>query len=109
VLKFGGVKALTKPLVDDSLKCHLDVNLDDAKISVVPQLVDNTLPLLAQGVHVPTAVAVSPKKVHAVKSKVTKTRTRLDKATSQLYDLESGCGPEKALDIDLGLYQMEEY
>ncbi len=100
---------LTKHLVDDSLKCHLDANLDDTKISVVPQVLDNTLSLLAPGVHVPTDVAVAPKKISVVKAKVTARKTRLEKATSQLYDLESGCGPEKALDIDLGLYQMEEY
>ncbi len=100
---------MTKHLADDALKCHLDANLDDAKLTVVPQLVDNTLPLLASGVHVPTANVVQPKKVRVVKAKVTKTKTRLEKATGQLYDLESGCGPEKALDIDLGLYQMEDY
>jgi hypothetical protein len=63
---------LTKHLADDALKCHLDANLDDAKITIVPQLVDNTLPLLAPGVHVPTTGAVSPKKIRVVKAKVTR-------------------------------------
>jgi hypothetical protein len=108
VLKFGGEKALTKHLSEDALKCHLDANLDDAKISVVPQVLDNTLPLMAPGAHV---VAVQPKqlKVGVVKAKVTKIKTRLEKATSQLYDLESGHEPEVVLNIDLGLYQMEDY
>jgi hypothetical protein len=100
---------LTKHMPEDALKCHLDANLDDAKISVVPSLVDNTLPLLAPGVHMPTAVAVAPKKVHVEKAKMTTRKTRLEKATSQLYDLESGCAPEQALNIDLGLYQMEDF
>ncbi len=107
--KFGGEKALTKHLADDALKCHLDANLDDAKITVVPQLVDNTLPLLAPGVHVPTVSAVSPKKVRVVKAKVTPKRSRLEKATSHLYDLENSVGPEKPLNIDFDLYQMENY
>ena len=44
-----------------------------------------------------------------VKAKVTVKKTRLDKATNHLYDLEDTYGPEKALNIDLGLYQMEDY
>jgi len=44
-----------------------------------------------------------------VKAKVTIKKSRLEKATSHLYDLEDSCGPEKMLDIDLGLYQMEDY
>jgi hypothetical protein len=113
VQKFGGEKALTKHLPEDALKCHLDENLDDAKIQVVPQLVDNTLPLCAPGVPVGVGVdaAVQPKKpkVRMVKTKMTTTKSRLEKATSQLYDLESGCAPEKVLNIDLDLYQMENY
>jgi hypothetical protein len=44
-----------------------------------------------------------------VKTKVTVKKSRLEKATSHLYDLEDSCGPEKTLNIDLGLYQMEDY
>ena len=100
---------MTKHLAEDALKCHLDSNLDDAKLTVVPQVLDNTLPLMAPGAHV--QAAVQPKKLEAgmVKAKMSKIKTRLEKATSQLYDLESGCEPEKVLNIDLGLYQMEDY
>ena len=49
-------------------------------------------------------------KVRMVKAKVTVKKTsRLDKATSHLYDLEDSHGPEKTLNIDFGLYQMEDY
>jgi hypothetical protein len=91
------------------LKCHLEVNLDDAKITVVPQLVDNTLPLCPPSHDVPLAV-VQPKKHKdgVVKNKMT-TKTQLENATSQLYNLESGSRPEKCLNIDLDLYQMEDY
>jgi hypothetical protein len=43
------------------------------------------------------------------KAKVTVKKSRLEKATSHLYDLEDSTGPEKVLNIDLGLYQMEDY
>ena len=49
-------------------------------------------------------------KVRMVKSKMTVKKTsRLDKATNCLYDLEDAHGPEKPLNIDFGLYQMEDY
>jgi hypothetical protein len=101
---------LTKHLHDDALKCHLDENLDDAKIEVVPQLVDNTLNLCGPSVHVPVAV-VQPEnlKVRVVKQKVTAKKTKIEKATEQLYNLECGTEPEKVLNIDLDLYQMETY
>jgi hypothetical protein len=45
-----------------------------------------------------------------VKAKMTTVKkSRLEKATSHLYDLEDSHGPEKALNIDLGLYQMEDF
>jgi len=43
-----------------------------------------------------------------VKTKMT-TKTLLEQATSQLYNLETSSRPEKCLNIDLDLYQMEEY
>ena len=49
-------------------------------------------------------------KVRTAKSKVPVKRTsRLEKVTSILYDLEEVHGPEKPLNIDFGLYQMEDY
>lgn len=48
-------------------------------------------------------------KVRLVKAKVTVKKSRLEKATSHLYDLEDSSGPEKPLNVDLGLYQMENY
>jgi hypothetical protein len=49
------------------------------------------------------------KKVRMEKAKMTPKKSRLDKATSHLYDLEDSHGPEKNLNIDLGLYQMEDF
>ena len=95
---------MTKNLHEDHLK--LALSLEDPKIEVTPKIIDNTRVLGAS--------AILPKskekmKVRMVKAKVTVKKTRLDKATSNLYDLEDACGPEKALNIDLGLYQMEDY
>jgi hypothetical protein len=104
VLKFGGEKALTKHLSEDALRSHLSV--EDVKIEIVPKLIDNTLVLGTSN------VMRKPKekmKVRMVKSKMTTKRSRLEKATSHLYDLEDSYGPEKVLNIDLGLFQMEDY
>jgi hypothetical protein len=104
VLKFGGVKALTKNLHDDALKLHLP--FDDAKVEVVPKIIDNTMALSSSnGLHKPK----EKMKARMVKAKVTAKKSRLEKATNHLYDLEDSCGPEKQLNIDFGLYQMEDY
>ncbi len=100
--KFGGVKALTKH-INDELKCNLTV--EDAKVT--PQIIDNSLVIAGPHiVHKPKSQKV---KVRMVKAKLTAKKSRLDRATSHLYDLEDCHGPEKALNIDLGLYQMEDY
>ena len=83
----------------DELKCHLII--EDAK--VVPQIIDNT-PLVISAPHV-----IKAKSKRMVKAKVTTKKSRIDRATSHLYDLEDSHGPESALNIDLGLYQMEDY
>ena len=89
---------------DDGLKIPLMI--EDAKIEVTPKIIDNTLVLSAP------SIMRKPKtrmKTRMDKAKVTIKKTRLDKATSHLYELDDGCGPEKLLNIDFGLYQMEGY
>ena len=88
--------------VNDELKCNISV--EDTK--VIPAIID--APLIIARPH----IVRKPKgkvKVRMVKPKVTTKKSRLDRATSSLYDLEDSHGPEKALNIDLGLYQMEDY
>jgi hypothetical protein len=95
---------LTKHVHDDALKCHLSI--EDIKVEVVPKLIDNSLVLGTPGI----CKEKEKMKVNRMdKPKVTVKKSRLDRATSHLYDLEDSCGPEKALNIDLGLYQMEDY
>jgi hypothetical protein len=108
VLKSGGERALTKHLHEE-IKCSLSI--EDAKVEVAPvsavspALIDNSLVIAAPG------IVAKPKKVKVRmdKPKVTAKKSRLDKATSHLYDLEDTHGPEKCLNIDLGLYQMEDF
>jgi hypothetical protein len=102
VQKFGGEKALTKH-VPDELKCGLPVDAVKVEVTpVAPALLDNSLVIAAP-------IIAKPKKVRMVKAKVTPKKSRLDRATSHLYDLEDSHGPEKCLNIDLGLYQMEDF
>ena len=107
MLKFGGEKALTKHLHEDSLKVNLSI--EDAKIEMMPKILD---PRMVIG---GSQVTRKPKdtqkmKVGMVKSKMpVKKTSRLEKATGHLYDLEDDCGPDKKLNIDFGLYQMEDY
>jgi len=96
---------LTKHLHDDALK--LQLSIEDVKVEVTPKIIDNTIVL---GAHSVIGKPKGKMKVdRMVKAKVTVKRSRLEKATSNLYDLEDCYGPEKTLNIDLGLYQMEDY
>jgi len=89
---------LTKHL-NDELKCSLTV--EDAKVT--PQLIDNTDLVLG------ASIAIGkPKTKRMVKAKMTPKKSKLETATCSLYDLEDSHGPEKCLNIDLGLYQMED-
>ncbi len=95
---------MTKNINEDPLK--LNLLIEDAKVEVTPKIIDNTLVLGGSN------VMRKPKekmKVRMVKAKVTVKKSRLEKATSHLYDLEDSCGPEKPLNIDFGLYQMEDF
>ncbi len=85
---------------------HDPLGVEDLKVEVVPQILDSSLVIGAPHI---TRKPKGKMKVRAVKAKVTAKRTRLDRATSHLYDLEDSTGPEKPLHIDLGLYQMEDY
>ena len=84
----------------------LNLSIEDVKVEVTPKIIDNTMVLGASNV---MRKPKSKMKVRMVKAKMTVKKSRLEKATSHLYDLEDSCGPEKPLNIDFGLYQMEDY
>ena len=95
---------MTKHLHEDMLK---PLGIEDVKVEVVPKTIDHSM-VIGSG-----QIVRKPKnkmKVRMVKSKMpVKKTSRLDKATNHLYDLEDAHGPEKPLNIDFGLYQMEDY
>ena len=95
---------MTKQLHEDSLK---PLGIDDVKLEVAPKNLDSSM-LIGGG-----QIDRKPKgkmKVRMEKSKMTPKKTsRLDRATASLYNLEDSHGPEKPLNIDFGLYQMEDY
>lgn len=106
MLKFGGEKALTKhALHDEALKNPLTI--EDVKVEVVPKMIDNSM--VIGGSHI-VREPKSKMKVGMAKSKMPPKRTsRLEKATQYLYDLEEAHEPEKTLNVDFDLYQMEDY
>jgi hypothetical protein len=83
------------------------LGIDDVKVEVVPKMIDNSMRISG------SSIVRKPKnkmKVGVAKSKMTPKKTsRLNKATNCLYDLEEACEPEKVLNLDLDLYQMEDY
>ncbi len=95
---------MTKHLHEDTLK---PLGIEDLKVEIIPKTIDNSLVISGgQIVRKPR----NKMKVRMVKSKMPiKKSSRLDKATSHLYDLEDAHGPERPLNIDFGLYQMEDY
>jgi hypothetical protein len=90
---------------DEALKNQFA--LEDVKVEVVPKMIDNSMVIGGSHiVHKPK----SKMKVRMVKSKVPVKRTsRLEKAIQHLYDLEEAHEPEKPLNINFGLHQMEDY
>ncbi len=95
---------MTKHLHEEALK---PLDIDDAKIEVVPKVIDNSI--VIGGPHI-VRKPRNKMNVRMVKNKVPPKRTsRLERATQYLYDLEESHEPEKHLNIDLGLYQMEDY
>jgi hypothetical protein len=95
---------LTKHVHDEALKYPLTV--EDAKVEVVPKMIDNSRVISSTNmVHKPK----NKVKVRVVKPKVTVKKTRLEKAMQCLFDLEEPYESEKPLNIDFGLYQMEDY
>jgi hypothetical protein len=83
----------------------LTAAVDDLKVEVCPKLIDNTHVIAPQVLPKPETKV----KARMEKAKVTNKKTQIEKATSHLYDLENNSGPEKTLNINFGLYQMEDY
>jgi hypothetical protein len=92
---------------ENTLKCQLTIDEASKVCLDVSKLIEgNVAALCNQQVYVEQEPKL--KVVLAVK-KANPKRSRLARVTQRLYDLESSNEPEKPLNIELNLYQMENY
>jgi hypothetical protein len=108
VSRCGGGKALTKQASDETaLKCHVTLE-EGNKVSpsVTEAIVKNALVIRSASVR-PEQEGKCKRAL--VKNRVSLLRSRLGRIMRRLYDIESGNETEKPLNIDLDLYQMENY
>jgi hypothetical protein len=95
---------LTKTL-NDELKCP--ISPEDVKVEIRPIIIET--PMLIAAPCIDYKRKPRKAKVRMVKNKMATKKSRLEKVTSYLYDLDDCQVPEKNLNIDLGLYQMEDF
>jgi hypothetical protein len=108
VPRCGGERALTKQAPDENaLRCHVALEEANKVASSVAGLLEKNAFVIPDG-HIDFGEEVKPK-VRLAKAKMNSRRNRLGKITQKLYDLEPHGKPEKALNIDLDLYQMENF
>jgi hypothetical protein len=100
-LKYGGEKALTKHVPDDTLKCHLTV--------------EEPKKLVEENALVVCDVQANPElesrlEVTQIRTGIKPKRNGLEKMVPELYNLEDCAKSEKPvkIDLDLDLYQMEK-
>ena len=93
--------------IENTLKCQLSI--EDANrvgLDIGKLIEENVAAVRNQHVYPDQ----EPKlKVPRVMKKAYPKRSRLGRITQKLYNLESGNAPEKSLNIELDLYQMETY
>ena len=98
---------MTKPLSVNDEVLKNPFSIEDAKVEVIPKMIGDSMAINgSQMDHKPK----SKMKVTMIKPKTPVKRTsRLCKATQNLFNLEETNDLEKPLNIDLNLYQMEDY
>jgi hypothetical protein len=103
VLRCGGGRALTKRVDEVAVKAQL--GLEDAN-----KVVASTVELVCDEALVLCGGRVKPvREIAPVKVRVNAVRSKAGKAVHELYDLEQSGAAEKKLNLDLDLYQMENY
>jgi hypothetical protein len=110
VLRCGGGKALTKHIADETtLKCHISVEGDNKVSESATKMMGNNALVICD-------VNAIPENENQLKTTQIKTgkkseTDRLGKIMPELYNLENCIGSEKSvkIDLDLDLYQMENY
>jgi hypothetical protein len=107
VLRFGGGRVLTKQLSDETaLRFHVTLEEGNkANPSVTEAIVNNALVIHGSGVR---PEREGKRRRALCKAKVS-LKSRLGRIMRGLYDLESGNEPEKPLNVDFDLYQMENF
>lgn len=108
MLRFGGGRALTKQVSDEAaVKCHVTLEGANKMVEDNAKMVDVTA-LVVCGAQLNPEGEGKPK-LALVKARMGSLRSRLGKIMGKLYNLESNGEPEKRLNVDLDLYQMENY
>ena len=93
--------------IENTLKCNLAID-EPSKVGLdLSKLVEENLVAM----FIPKAFPEQQPKLKGahVGKKAKPKRSRLARITQRLYDLESCNEPEKPLNIELDLYQMEDY
>jgi cell division GTPase FtsZ len=110
VSRCGGGKALTKQTADETtLKCHMTVEGANKVSESVTKMMGNNALVICN-------VNASPEnedqlKTTPIKTGIKSETDRLGKIMPELYNLENCVKSEKPvkIDLDLDLYQMENY
>jgi hypothetical protein len=108
VSRCGGGKALTKQTADETtLKCHMTAEGANKVSENVTKMMNNNELIICD-------INTSPEKEDQLKTTPIKTGTetnRLGKIMPKLYNLENCIAAEKPvkIDLDLDLYQMENF
>jgi hypothetical protein len=98
---------LTKHLHEndnDELKC--DMSIENIEVKIAPKVIENEIVIRSP------SVVHKPKnkiKIRMVKTKVTVKKSLPENPANTLHNLEEVCEAERALNIDLDLYQMEDF
>jgi len=98
---------LTKHADEVTLKSHLSLEDSSKTLSSTAELVCDAALVVCNG-HVKPVEKSAPK-VTPVKVRVQPVQSNVGKITHELYDLEADGESEKKLNVDLDLYQMENY
>ena len=102
---------MTKQIPDEAtLKCHMpNEGIPEINLSVTNMVEKNSLAICgATFSSINPAVQYKPK-TPRVKTKINSFKSRLGRIMHRLYNLEIDNQPEKTLNIDINLYQMENY
>jgi hypothetical protein len=108
VLRCGGGRALTKQLSDETaLRFHVTLE-EGNKVgpSVTEAIVNDALVIRSSSVR---RKREGKRRRALGKATVSLLRGRLGRIMRGLYDLESGDEPEKPLNVDFDLYQLENF